>query len=112
MSPRVANIILGAWLFISAFLWPHTSAQFNNAIIVGLLAIVFAVVAMAGYVWARYANAALAGWLFLSTLFLPRISTATLWNHILVAVAVFIFAMIPSAPGWRGTGRRTATVKT
>ena len=32
----VAGFILGAWLFISAWLWSHTAAQATNAWVVGL----------------------------------------------------------------------------
>jgi hypothetical protein len=28
--PRVANIVLGIWLFLSAFLWLHSAAQMTN----------------------------------------------------------------------------------
>ena len=60
--PRVANIILGIWLFISAFAWPHTYAQMTNTWIVGLLCVVFAVIAMR-VPEARYLNTVLSIWL-------------------------------------------------
>ena len=48
MYPRMANVVLGIWLFISAFLWPHAPAQMANTEIVGVLCVVFGLVAMGG----------------------------------------------------------------
>ena len=46
MPARTLNIALGVWLFISAFLWPHTSAQFTNTWICGALTVAFSLIAM------------------------------------------------------------------
>jgi hypothetical protein len=94
-AARGINIALGVWLFISAFLWPHTYAQFTNEWIVGVLCVIFAVVAM----WApqaRYLNAALAVWLFISAWALPTISSGTIWNSVLVAIAIFAVSLLPA----------------
>jgi hypothetical protein len=95
---RWANVALGLWLVVSAFLWPHSSQQFTNAWIIGALVTVMAMVAATGQAWARYVNATAAAWLFLSTFFFPRVSAGTAWNHVLVAVAIFVFAMITGRP--------------
>ena len=34
---RLVNVALGAWLFTSAFLWPHTAAAFANTWMVGAM---------------------------------------------------------------------------
>src|SRR5690349_1717021 len=44
-SPRWLNVLLGVWLFISAFLWPHSQAQFTNTWLMGVLAVIFALLA-------------------------------------------------------------------
>lgn len=93
---RGANLTLGAWLVVSAFLWPHSQQQFTNAWLVGLLV---AAVALLG-VWVpsvRYVNTVLAVWLFVSSWILPRASTGTIWNHVLVAGAIFLLALVPSS---------------
>lgn len=64
---RRANLVLGVWLFISPFLWPHSLDSRPNTRIVGLLITVCAAIAVVLPV-ARWANTALAVWLFLSTL--------------------------------------------
>jgi hypothetical protein len=96
--PRILNFVLGIWLFISAFAWHHTRAQMNNSWIVGVLCVLFALVAMAAP-RARYLNTALAVWLFVSTWALPSLNAATIWNNVLVAIAIFIVSLMPSAPG-------------
>jgi hypothetical protein len=63
---RGVNAVLGVWLIISTFLWPHTRAQQLNAFLVGGLAIVFTVAAVLVTPKARYLNAALGVWLFIS----------------------------------------------
>jgi hypothetical protein len=92
---RLVNIILGVWLFISAFIWPHTTAQMTNTWICGVLCVVFALVAMAVPV-ARYLNTLLAIWVFISAWALPTVSLGTIWNNVLCAIAIFIVSLVPS----------------
>ncbi len=99
---RIANIVLGVWLFISAFLWEHSYAQMTNTWILGLLCVAFAAIAIK-VPQARYLNAVLAVWLFISAWTLPIVATGTLWNNALVAVAVFVISLLP---GYVGRGER------
>jgi hypothetical protein len=92
--PRIANIVLGVWLFASAFLWTHTDISRTNTWVVGLLAVGFAVWGM-WFPAARFLNTALALWLAFSTIIFPTV-TATVWNNVLVAVAMFFLSMIPN----------------
>ncbi len=94
---RGANVVLGVWLFISAFIWPHSSAQMTNTWILGVLCVIFALVAMA-VPWVRYLNTLLAIWLFISAWALPSVSPGTIWNNVLVAIAIFIVSLVPSGP--------------
>lgn len=95
--PRIINVILGIWLFISAFVWAHTQAQMTNTWILGVLCVIFALVAMA-VPWVRYLNTLLAIWLFISAWALPTVSVGTIWNNVLVAIAIFIVSLVPSGP--------------
>jgi hypothetical protein len=101
--PRIINVILGVWLFISAFVWPHTYSQMTNTWVCGVLCVIFALVAMA-VPWVRYLNTLLAIWLFISAWALPSISAGTIWNNVLVAIAIFIVSLVPSAPGATAPG--------
>jgi fructose-specific phosphotransferase system IIC component len=104
---RAIQIALGVWLFISAFAWSHTPSQFNNAWVVGALIAIMAAASMAAPLL-RYANTALAVWLFISPFVLPTIAAATMWNHIIVAVALFLASMVPEVAARRRPTRRTA----
>jgi multisubunit Na+/H+ antiporter MnhB subunit len=102
--PRIINVVLGVWLFISAFAWPHTHAQRTNTWIAGVLAVIFALSATT-VPWARYLNTLLAIWLFISAWALPTLNAGTVWNNVLVAIAIFVVSLVPSettrgAPGF------------
>jgi hypothetical protein len=102
-SARGINVALGVWLFISAFIWPHSLAERTNTWILGVLTVVFALVATR-VPQARYMNTILAIWLFISAWALSRISVGTTWNNALVAIAIFVVSLIPSMalPGGSG----------
>ena len=94
-AARGFTLLLGVWLFISAFIWPHTMSQMTNTWICGVIAVVFAAVAMR-YPQARYVNTILAIWLFVSAFALPSISVGTIWNNVIVAIAIFVSSLVPS----------------
>lgn len=104
MPARIINILLGVWLFISAFAWSHTSAQFTNAWLVGLLVAGFAAAALR-VEWARYVNTVLAVWLFLSNWILATAAEATAWNNIIVAIAIFVVSLVGPQPVRRTRAR-------
>lgn len=109
MSARTLNVILGIWLFISAFVWPHTGSQFTNTWILGVLCVIFALVAMR-VAPVRWLNTLLAIWLFISAFALPHRLAGTVWNNALVAIAVFIVSLIPNDLEQQGIfPRRTAS---
>jgi hypothetical protein len=105
--PRIANVVLGVWLFISAFLWSHSAAQMTNTWILGVLAVVFALIAASVAPVARYANTLLAIWLFISAFALPTVSHGTAWNNVIVAIFIFVFSLIPSGATAAPYGRRS-----
>jgi len=95
MAPRTLNVLLGIWLFISAFVWTHDASQLTNTWILGVLCVVFALVAMR-VAQIRFLNTALAVWLFISAFAIPAQSRATVWNNALVAIAVFVISLMPA----------------
>jgi hypothetical protein len=92
---RYANLILGVWLFVSAFLWSHSPPSRTNTWILGLI-IAFLSLSAMRTLRARYANTAAATWLFFSTLAITHYSRATVWNNSIVAVLVFLFSLVPN----------------
>jgi hypothetical protein len=103
LSARWGNVALGAWLFVSAFLWPHSTAQFNNSWLVGIAAATVAVIAMR-VDGARYLNVALAAWLFIAGFTLPVSSMGTFWNNLIVSVMMFFTALVPNMHARRRPG--------
>ncbi len=92
-TPAILMVVIGVWLFISAFAWPHSTAQMNNTWVMGILCVVFALVAMA-VTWVRYLNTVLAIWLFVSAWALPMESVGTVWNNVLCAIAIFVLSLM------------------
>ncbi|MGK4003067.1 SPW repeat protein [Sorangium sp. So ce1036] len=101
-AARGINIALGIWLFISAFLWPHSQGQFTNTWVVGALCVLFALIALRAPK-VRYLNTILAIWLFVSAWGIPALSAGTVWNNALVAVGILIVSLLPSTPAVRGS---------
>ncbi len=109
---RYLNVLLGVWLFISAFIWDHSSAERTNTWILGVLCVVFALIAMSAPT-ARWLNTALSIWLFISVWALPHHVLGTMWNNALVAIAIFVLSLVPGSgervPLATGTPNRVST---
>jgi hypothetical protein len=98
-SPRLItgtiNALLGLWLFVSAFLWPHEPAEFTTAWLGGMLVVTFALASVQGQSWGRLVVLEL-GCLLLALTLLTRPHTLiTQRNHELVAAALIVLALIP-----------------
>jgi hypothetical protein len=101
MSARVANGLLGGWLALSGVIWPHSGPQLISAWFCGGLIVTFALLATT-LPAARLVNTTLGAWVAVSGFLLPRWSTATVWNNLIVGLAVVGFSLIPSLPLRRG----------
>ncbi len=86
------SLTLGSWLFVSRFAWGHSEPQFTNTWLVSVLYISL-VVAAIGLPSVRYANVVVGLWLFVSAWVLPRQADATLWNNVLVSLAMIAVAL-------------------
>ena len=101
-AARWVLVVLGSWLFLSAFAWPHTGEQLTNAWLVGGTCVAITLGSMAAP-RLRYFNTLLSAWLLVSAYALPHLSAATMWNNALVALAMFVTSLMPSGPV-SGTG--------
>ena len=106
---RILNFTLGAWLIISAFAWPHSAEQQANTWILGVLSAAFAMIALVAAPKVRLLNTLVALWLLISAFALPSISTATVWNNVIVAMAMFLLSLVPSNLPARFGAPRAAT---
>jgi hypothetical protein len=104
---RSLNVLLGAWLFVSAFAWQHGQAANANTWICGLLVIGFALWAL----WMptmRWWNTLIGAWVVFASFFLHHRSAVTQWNNIVLGVLILAISLVPSEPlpDRTGTGAR------
>jgi hypothetical protein len=95
MWARVANLVLGIWLGVSALLFRHTRYQALNQAICCLLIVAFATAGLVSRWPARLLNLALGGWLILSAFVLPHASVVSAWNQGIVGYLLIGFASMP-----------------
>jgi hypothetical protein len=95
--PRWVNLLIGIWLIISAFAWPHGGGARANTWILGALIAIASIWAMYAP-GARFLNTIFAIWLFFATLVIYHASAATVWNNLIAAVIVFVLSLIPTPP--------------
>lgn len=91
---NAVTLVLGGWVFMSAFLWPHSDVQRFNAIIAGGLAAIFALLSTRARVM-HYLSAAVGAWLFWFAWFFSSRNLATAYNEMAVGLVMFCFAIIP-----------------
>jgi hypothetical protein len=92
--PRLLNIVLGAWLFASTFLWGHQGNIGLNDWMIGLLASAAALSA----VWApalRWVNTFLGAWLGFWALLLEYSSPITRLHDLAVAGLIIAVSLVP-----------------
>jgi hypothetical protein len=90
MITLVVRLLLSIWLFVSAFVLPHSTATAWNALIVATLvaAVSFLAFAMPGRPGFRWWNAVLATWLLVSAIVLPHESLGTVLHDVGLAMAI------------------------
>ena len=90
LRPRALNLVLAAWLSVSAFLFPHLPAQRVVSLLSGIAGVALALMARRS-VMAHRAVVAVAFWIILSFfLFWPLPATA--WNNTVIAIAMVCLA--------------------
>ena len=97
MTTRIFNALLGMWLFVTAFMWPHGAPVGTLTIVCAVLTFLLAIGSFYT-VAARYANLVVAAALFIGTLALPTMTRATVWNNVIVAVAILAAGLIDRGP--------------
>jgi hypothetical protein len=95
-----AQTMLGGWLLISAFAWPHHGAELYSVVITGSLALLCGVWLLR-FPALQYASTALGAWLLFSALGLAH-RPLTAWHDGLIGAAILTLSSIPILG--RGTG--------
>lgn len=99
MIALLLNLALAIWLFVSAYLLPHSVATGWNSMIVAVLAAAVALLAFSspGRPGIRWINAVLAVWLFVAALVMPHVSLGTSLHDVGVAVFLAALSLFPPA---------------
>jgi len=110
MAPKTArwvNAVVGVWLFLSAFFWPHTTSQYTNTWLMGIIAVVVALVSLSSPGF-RFVNTAVGIWLIISAFALPTLMAATRWNNFIVGIVIGLLSLVGSSAGVALRHPRTA----
>ena len=100
---RYANILLGLWLFLTAFAWRHAPAAWANTWIVGLLVVAMAIWGLT-YPGLWRVNALLGLWLIVAAGVFPHLLGASRANNIVVG---FLITTV-SGIAWATSGKEQA----
>jgi hypothetical protein len=93
VTAQIFSVLMGVWLFLSGFAWPHTSTQIGYAGVLGALTVVFA--ALSGrLIWARYASLAIGVIVFLLAFSLFHRGGAPFWNYAIIGAAIAIGGLL------------------
>ena len=93
---RLANAILGAWLFLSAMLIGRSHENALNAAVVGALCVTVALVSRYRLPVLRFLNIPLGVWLFWAGWARHGGTSLSIANDLLVATMIFGFACVPT----------------
>jgi hypothetical protein len=104
MAGRLFNVVVGTWLIVSGFAWPHDLRMFKATIACGLLTIVLSIASIFAERPARYVTGVVSVILvFLSAL---RVShhDPVFWNNVIVAFVISLTAFLGtrSEPAFAG----------
>src|SRR5262245_11400283 len=97
MSVRIFNVLVGTWLFLSAFAWPHSTPQGMTALICGALTVLLSLATMY-FSGVRYLTAVVAVMLFVTSLATAERLDRTFWHNSIMAIAIFVNALIDRGP--------------
>jgi hypothetical protein len=101
-TPAGASIVVGMWLYVSAFVLPQS---FNSAMITWALGVLISLAAVAAFIGSklRYLDALLAMLLAIAAAGLADMPALTRVHDLLVAILVLALALagVPSGPRFR-----------
>ena len=104
MTARIFNILMGVWLFASAFILPQGRVQFASTALCGALAALFA--AMTNYdLRSRYASMAVGALVVVLALAVQPMGSATFWHNGIMGISIAVAAWADRAPLSERLGR-------
>lgn len=101
MDPRAArwaNQLVGVWLFVSAFWWPHTSSERTNTWVAAAVTVAVSLIGLRAPSL-RFVNTAVGVWLIVSTFALPTMFATTRWNNVIVGLVIGAISLVATPSG-------------
>src|SRR5262245_48093666 len=96
MTTRIFNILMGLWLFVSAFVLPQGRGQVASTAICGALTVLFA--ALTSYdLRSRYATLAVGVLVVVLAFTVHPLGSATFWHNGVMGISIAVAA-------WAGDG--------
>jgi hypothetical protein len=96
MTPRIFVTMIGAWLLVSGFSWPHSRFEVSNLILVGVLAPLFSWLSTKRD-WPRYVSAASGVWLILTTLRFGTAAHITIVHNLIMGASIFVANLVATS---------------
>lgn len=93
--PRLGNMVIGMWLQVSAFAWPHADGSRISSWVMGLLISVVAVLSL-GAPPMRWLNAVLAVWLMAWTAATATGDGTSFYNGMISGALVLLLSLVGS----------------
>jgi hypothetical protein len=94
MAARLFNVVVGTWLIVSGFTWPHDLRMFKATVACGLLTIVLSVASIFVDRPARYVT----GLVSVILVFLSAVRVnhhdPVFWNNLIVALVISLTALL------------------
>lgn len=97
MTTRIFNVLIGTWLFLSAFAWPHSTPQGMTALVCGALTVLLSLATMY-FGGIRYLTAVVAVILLVTSLATAEHLDRTFWHNSIMAIAIFVGALVDRGP--------------
>jgi len=97
MTERIFNILMGVWLFTSAFVLPQGRGQFASTAVCGALTALFA--ALTSYNRrSRYVTAALGAFVVVLAFAIHPLGSATFWHNGIIGISIAVAAVTDRGP--------------
>jgi hypothetical protein len=91
MTARIFNILMGVWLFASAFVLPQSRVQLASTALCGALAALFA--AFTNYdLRSRYISAAIGALVVVLAFAIHPLGSATFWHNGIMGISIAVGA--------------------
>ena len=97
MTARIFNILMGLWLFVSAFALPQGRAQFASTAVCGVLATLFAVLTSYDS-RSRYLTAAVGALVVVLAFALHPLGSATFWHNGIIGMSIAVAGLADRGP--------------